>query len=325
MGYSKQIYKLAAAELRTRRERAEALAAQHKQEFARVCPAVSDIESEMAKTGLEAVKAIGAGENAVEMVRALAKYNLELQAKRKALLLENGFSENYLLPDYTCPLCKDTGVRDNAPCVCYQALLRDLAYQELAKSTPLRLCDFDSFSLTAYSDKPDANGVVPREEMRTIFEHCKAYAENFTLESDSLFFFGATGLGKTHLSLAIADKVIQKGFGVVYGTAQNLLTRLEKERFGRAEDADTENLLLGCDLLILDDLGTEFTTAFTVAAVYNILNTRELSGKPTIINTNLSLGELEQKYTARISSRILGKYAIYRFVGADQRIAKRFE
>lgn len=325
MKYAKQIYTRASAELRARRERAEATAAHHKQEFARVCPAVTDIENEMAKTGLEAVKAVGAGENAVEIVRKLAKYNLELQAKRKALLSEHGFAEDYLLPAYTCPICKDSGVKDNAPCTCYQTLLRELAYQELAESTPLRLCGFDSFSLSAYSDTPDANGIVPREEMREIFTRCKTYADTFSLESESLFFFGATGLGKTHLSLAIADRVIQKGFGVVYGTAQNLLTRLEKERFGKAEDADTETMLLECDLLILDDLGTEFTTAFTTAAVYNILNTRELSGKPTIINTNLSLSELEKKYTERISSRILGKYDIYQFIGNDQRIAKRFE
>lgn len=325
MGYTKQIYKLAAAELKARREYAESVAARHKQEFVQKCPAVLDIENEMAKTGLEAVKAVGAGENALEIVQNLAKYNLELQTKRRELLKENGFAEDFLLPAYTCPICKDTGVKDNAPCGCYQSLLRELAYRELAKTTPLQLCDFSTFSLNAYSDKPDTNGVVPREEMLTIYERCKTYAESFSANSASLFFFGATGLGKTHLSLAIADRVIQKGFGVVYGTAQNLLTRLEKERFGRIEDTDTESMLLDCDLLILDDLGTEFTTGFTVAAVYNILNTRELSGKPTIINTNLSLSELEQKYSSRISSRILGKYEIYQFVGADQRIAKRFE
>lgn len=325
MGYAKQIYKLAAAELKARRERAEAIAAQHKQEFVCACPAVLDIESEMAKTGLEAVKAVGAGENALEIVQNLAKYNLELQAKRKELLKENGFPEDFLLPPYACPICGDTGNHNNAPCTCYQTLLKELAYQELAMATPLKLCDFESFSLSAYANVPDADGVTAREEMQTIYERCREYAEGFTTESNSLLFFGATGLGKTHISLAIANKVIQKGFGVVYGTAQNLLTRLEKERFGRIEDADTESLLLDCDLLILDDLGTEFTTGFTVAEVYNILNTRELSGKPTIINTNLSLSELEEKYTTRISSRILGKYNIYQFVGNDQRIARRSE
>lgn len=325
MGYAKQIYKSAAAELKARRDRAEAVAAQHKQEFVRVCPAVLDIEGEMAKTGLEAVKAVGAGDNAVKIVQSLAKYNLELQAKRKALLKENGFPQDFLLPAYTCSICNDTGIHNNAPCACYRTLLKELAYQELAKTTPLQLCDFESFSLNAYANTPDTNGIIAQEEMQAIYERCREYAENFTASANSLFFFGATGLGKTHLSLAIADKVIQKGFGVVYGTAQNLLTRLEKERFGKIEDTDTESLLLECDLLILDDLGTEFTTGFTVAAVYNILNTRELSGKPTIINTNLSLSELEEKYTTRISSRILGKYEIYRFIGNDQRIAHRTE
>ncbi len=321
MGYSKQIYKQAAAELRARRERAQADAELHKAQFIEKCPVVLDIESEMAKTGLEAVRAVGAGKNALEIVNRLAKYNLELQAKRKELLLENGFPENFLQPAYICPKCADTGVVDGAPCECYQKLLKELAYKELAVATPLKLCGFDSFSLSVYTDVPDESGIAPRQEMAEILACCKNYAEQFTPDSGSLFFFGNTGLGKTHLSLAIAQTVIQKGYGVVYGTAQNLLTKLEKERFGRAEDADTESLLLDCDLLILDDLGTEFTTSYTVSAVYNIVNTRSLRGKPTIINTNLRIAELENKYTDRVVSRILGSYTVLHFQGDDLRIA----
>lgn len=320
MGYSKQIYKQAGAELKARREHAQAVAALHKKQFAEKCPAVLDIETEMAKTGMEAVKAVGAGENALEIVQKLAKYNLELQKKRRELLSENGFPENFLLPDYTCSLCDDTGVKDGEACTCYKNLLKSLAYKELAEATPLKLCDFDSFSLSNYSDKADENGVVAREEMRDILSRCKAYADEFTPTSESLFFYGRTGLGKTHLSLAIAQTVIKKGYGVVYGTAQNLLTKLEKERFGQIENADTEALLLDCDLLILDDLGTEYTTNYVVSAIYNLVNTRALSGKPTIINTNLPIRKLEEKYTDRVVSRILGNYTVMHFQGRDLRI-----
>ncbi len=323
MGYSKQIYTRAAAVLKSRHEQAEQTAAAHKAQFIAKCPEVLEIESEMAKTGLAAVKAVGAGKDAVGIIQDLAKYNLELQARRKALLFKNGFPEDYLKPVYTCPHCADTGTVDGVPCACYTKLLKELALEELARETPLKLCSFEDFSLSAYSDKPDADGLIPREEMESIYEFCKGYAESFSADSPSLFLYGKTGLGKTHLSLAIAAEAIEKGFGVVYGTAQNLLTKLEKERFGRAEDIDTEALLLDCDLLILDDLGTEFSTGFTVAEIYNIVNTRELCKKPTIINSNLDFSELKAKYTDRVTSRILGSYTVLHFTGSDMRIQLR--
>lgn len=325
MGYTKRIYARAAAELQARRKQAEEEAARHKAQVLETCPQISEIESEMAKTGLAAVKAVGAGKDAVEIINTLAKYNLELQAKRKELLLQNGFSADYLQPHYICDICADTGAADGKECACYQKLLRDLAYGELSAQTPLKLCSFDSFSLSHYANTPDANGVVPRKKMEEVFAFSKRYAETFSLDAPSLLFFGNTGLGKTHLSLAIGAAAIEKGYGVVYGSAQNLFSKLEKEHFGKTDTADTEEMLLDCDLLILDDLGTEFTTGFVTAAFYNIVNTRLLSGKPTVINTNLSFEELEKKYTNRVVSRILGCYEIRYFYGEDMRVKKRFE
>lgn len=323
MGYSKQIYARANTELKARRSRAEKVAAEHKAKFRAVCPEATDIENEMAKTGLAAIRAVGAGKDAVKVIENLAKYNLELQSQRKALLLEHGFSEDYLIPAFTCPACEDNGTVDGKMCDCYKKLLRDLAFEELSSQAPLKLCSFDSFSVSAYSNIPDADGHVPFAEMQAIFNYCKSYAESFSESAESLFLYGKTGLGKTHLSLAIASAAIEKGYGVVYGTAQNLLTRLEKERFGRAEDQDTEHLLLDCDLLIIDDLGTEFRTSFTVAEIYNLVNTRELLHKPTIINSNLNLSEMKKEYTDRVTSRILGSYRILHFCGNDMRIELR--
>lgn len=323
MGYSKKTYAKVQRILKERRQMAERTVAQHKAEFANKCPEVLKIEREMAQTALSAIKTVGSGQDVAEIIPNLAARNLELQEERKELLQKNGFPENYLMPQYVCPICEDKGYVDGKTCVCYEKLLKEQAYAQLAEETPLSLSDFESFTLSLYSNQPDENGLIPREEMKGIYQFCKGYAENFSLESDSLFLYGKTGLGKTHLSLAIAAKAINKGFGVIYGSAQNLLSKLESERFGRTENEDTESLLLNCDLLILDDLGTEFTTGYTVSEIYNIINTRGLRRKPTIINSNLDFSELQKKYTDRITSRILGNYTVLHFCGGDIRIALR--
>ena len=162
--------------------------------------------------------------------------------------------------------------------------------------------------------------------MGEIAQFCKDYALDFSLESPSLFMHGATGLGKTHLSLAIANEAIARGYGVVYGSAPNMFSQLEREHFGRQYNNERtyEQELLETDLLIIDDLGVEFSTPFTVSCVYNIINSRILSRKPTIIRTNLTPRELEDKYTQRITSRIIGGFVSLRFIGRDIRQIKSY-
>ncbi len=323
MGYAKQIYTRAAEILRQRREQAETQALMRKAQVLKVCPEIEEIERQMAQTGLAAVHAISAGEKAEEAVRALAVRNLELQEKRRELLAQHGFPADCLHPVYTCPKCSDTGSVDGQMCDCHKKLLRDLAYRELASESPLKLSDFDSFRLDVYDTVPNADGLIPREEMEAILRICQNYADTFSDKAQSLFMYGKTGLGKTHLSLAIAAAAIEKGYGVVYGSAQTLFGKLEKEHFGREPYADTESLLTDCDLLILDDLGAEYTTGFTKAAVYNIVNTRLLCARPTILNSNLTFSELEARYSDRVTSRILGSYTVLHFVGSDMRIRLR--
>ena len=323
MGYSKSVLTRAAQILRERRASAESKAQQQREAVLKVCPELITIEREMSATGLAAVRAVGDPQHARKTVQALAKRNLELQEERRRLLKSAGFEETCLQPAYTCAKCSDTGYLDGKPCACRRKLLRDLAFQELAAQSPLKLSDFQSFRLDLYDDTPDETGLVPREEMAAILSICKAYADGFSEHADSLFLYGKTGLGKTHLSLAIAAAAIEKGYGVVYGSAPTLLDKLEKERFGRAPDADTESLLADCDLLILDDLGAEYTTGYTKAALYELLNTRLLRGKPTILNSNLTFPELEARYTDRVTSRILGNYTVLHFAGGDMRIRLR--
>ena len=162
--------------------------------------------------------------------------------------------------------------------------------------------------------------ISPYARMEKILNFCESYAVNFTPKSRSILFQGGSGLGKTHLSLAIAKEVIGNGYGVVYSSAPDILSRLESERFNDDKTTDaTENLLKECDLLIIDDLGTEFLTQFTLSKIYNIINTRMLLKKPIIISTNLTLKELEKSYHQRLVSRIIGEMLRLKFIGRDIR------
>ena len=179
---------------------------------------------------------------------------------------------------------------------------------------------FDNFILDYYSEQPMENAIVPRQRAEKIFDTCRKYAQNFSLSSKNLIFFGGAGLGKTHLSLAIANVVINKGYNVCYGTSQNICDDLQSEQFGRTDNITyTKNQVLMCDLLVLDDLGTEIDNQYSIAALYNIVNSRLLSGRPTIISTNYTFDRLEEKYDKRITSRLTGEYVPFYFIGNDIR------
>ncbi|MCR4615438.1 MAG: ATP-binding protein [Clostridiales bacterium] len=324
MNYNKKLRAAADRELERRRHTAESIQRQNREEVLKKLPRIGELERELAGTGAEIVKIIAAGGNVKKSIDKLSKENLKVQEERKNLLVSGGYPEDYLEVKYTCPKCKDTGFVEGRRCDCYREILRALAYKELCGNAPLDKSGFDNFKLSYYPDTRDgATGVVPKKKMAEILTFCKSYAEDFDTASPSLLMYGATGLGKTHLSLAIASEAVKKGFGVIYGSAQNLLIKLEKERFGRSGEGEAEEALLGCDLLVIDDLGAEFATQFTVAAMYNIINTRLLSGLPTIISTNLSPEELEEKYTQRITSRIIGNYICLPFCGKDIRQIKK--
>ncbi len=319
MTYSPAEYEQAKREIENRRNDSEKAQKLRHDEVAKKCPELLLIEQEMANAGLSAIKALGMGEDAVDYIKKLEKASLSAQTKRKALLLDNGYSEDYLKIKYHCPLCEDKGFKDGRMCTCHKLILRKNAYKKLSGNFPVDKCTFLNFNLDYYSD---AGEISPKKRMSAVFDYCKKYADGFTSHSPSLFMYGRTGLGKTHLSLAIAGKVINRGYGVIYASAQNILNKLENEKFGRSDTFTTEKKLIECDLLILDDLGTEFATQFTVSAIYNIVNSRLLSNKPTIISTNLTFDELEKIYSQRISSRILSEYTHLQFDGTDVRQLK---
>lgn len=326
MGYSKNIYLSAQNKLEKRRKRALEELDTRRETANAAIPELTEIQNRIAECGAQVIGAFAKGKNGKAYVEQLAKESLAAQKKRKELLAAAGFPENYLEPLYCCEICEDTGITDDGICTCQRKLLIETAKDELEKTAPLRKSTFESFSLDYYPDTPDSGGVYPKRRMSEIVRFCEEYASDFSLRSPSLFMHGATGLGKTHLSLAIANIATERGYGVIYASAPCLFSELEKEHFGRFNPNDRiyEKEIMETDLLIIDDLGIEFTSQFTVSCVYNIINSRMLSRKPTIISTNMTPTELEDKYTQRITSRIIGSYTSLLFTGKDIRQLKKY-
>lgn len=288
-------------------------------------PRLQEIDRELSQIGIDTAKAVLKSADSALSMRQLAKRSLALQKEYDDILDQLGLQKNALEPVYVCDKCNDTGYieKDNRTvvCDCLKKLMGDIACEKLNAESPLKLCTFESFNLNYYSDRPDASGSVPFNRMSNIFNYCRNYADNFTASSRSLVMRGATGLGKTHLSLAIANEVIRKGMSVVYVSAPDILSKLEREHFNHNyhEEENTFNSLMKCDLLIIDDLGTEFVTLFTISTVYNLFNSRILSGKPMIMNTNLTINELLTTYSQRFVSRMMGSCDKLEFIGEDIR------
>lgn len=268
--------------------------------------------------------ALSRGQNAGEAVAKVKEKNLKLQDERKAELHRLGYPEDYLDDKPACPKCRDTGYNGSEVCECLMNIYMDEQRKELSKLLKMGQETFDAFRLDYYDTIPNENtGISPRQTMSVVYEYCKMYAEYFSEKSSSLFLTGGTGLGKTFLSTSIAKVVSEKGYSVVYETACALFANFEAIQFSKG-DVDNSELrrYMSCDLLILDDLGTEMTTAFTMSALYSLINTRLASGKKTIISSNLSRADLRRRYSPQIVSRIEGEYKTLVFAGKDIRIAK---
>ncbi len=252
---------------------------------------------------------------------ALSKLQNEmsaLSAARAEILKSAGISELR----YDCERCQDTGYINGKICDCIHSAAKDILISDMSKSIPLGTCRFENFDLNYYQNTDD--GANPRKRMTQILKLCREYVINFDPRTaDSLLFMGNTGLGKTHLTLAMVCELINKGYDVIYGTSYNLFSEMETEHFERHTN-NAYSAAIGCDLLVVDDLGGEFVSPYIQSLLYNVINTRDLSGKPTIINTNLSMAEIAERYTPRVASR-LTKYVAKRFIGNDIRQLKAME
>lgn len=234
---------------------------------------------------------------------------------KNEILQKNGLENGHKV---FCTKCNDEGYYNNTLCDCVKAEALKLRYEALAKEMPIENSTFDNFQLTYYKKTAEENGFTPRKVMKKTLEICKDFCDNFP-SGENLFFCGNTGLGKTHLSLSIANEVIAKGYDVLYGSAQNIISKIGKEQMSFNADGEYLESVLNCDLLILDDLGTEFNTNLSSSVVYNIINTRLLRNLSTVISTNLTMKEIEKIYSPRIVSRLNGHYTMRLFLGEDIR------
>lgn len=323
MAYKSTAYQKAINMLERRRERATLEANSRMLEISQKIPEITEIQTELSSIGCSISKLFFRGSDIEAEVARLREKSLSLQQKKRELLVKNGYDENALTIKYFCSVCSDTGYVNNRMCSCHRELLKEIERDALRRIAPLDASTFDTFDLRYYPDEVMENGVNPREKASKIFEQCRLYAQSFNAHSPNLMFMGGTGLGKTHLSLAIANVAISKGYSVTYGTSQNILSDLQNENFGRTDNIYyNEYDVLHTDLLILDDLGTEYRNQYSVACLYNIINTRILQKRPTIISTNVDFDQLNNDYDQRITSRIAGEYSILALEGNDIRYIK---
>lgn len=324
MNGNKEILNRAIDIINQRRNRAKTINDLHFDEVNSKIPEMGEINRQLAKTGLEILNAVESRERVAEKIRSLREKNLQAQQMVRALLKQNGYPEDYLQIKYTCESCCDTGFHNGERCECLSSLAAKLSIESLNSSSQIELCSFDSFQLDYCRGTTPEETAKSREIMNRIYAYCKNYAAGFSASSKNVLMLGKTGLGKTHLSLAIASEVLKKGYNVLYDSALNYLRKIEREHFGRDKgDVDTLEMLISADLLILDDLGAEFDTPFYTSTIYNIINTRMIKGMPTIISTNLSLDGIQKKYEDRIFSRLFASYECLEFVGVDVRLIKR--
>ncbi len=278
---------------------------------------IAEIDAELTKTGLLLFRTACAGED----ITPVRERNLALQQKRKEVLLSLGLPTDYTEPQFVCKKCNDTGYEGTSMCSCFREMLVMENLKASGIGNLVERQSFENFDLERYKSQ----GSEAYEQMCHYFKFARLYAENFSQKSKNLLLIGTTGTGKTHISTAIAKCVIERGYTVLYDSAQNIVGAYEADRFhsGYGEYHPAAEKYTECDLLIIDDLGTEFVNAFTVSCLYNLFNTRQNRGLPTIISTNLSPNELTSRYEDRIYSRIIGHdYIILQFVGDDYRLVR---
>jgi DNA replication protein DnaC len=305
----------------------------HLEEVENKIPEIVQLNGQIANTSRNIiVTALSKGVDVKSQVERIKSANLYAQKRVDDLLTQHGYPKDYLSINYHCKDCCDTGyVNDSTTyCKCVNRLVSEINAEWINKNTSLQLSSFETFSLDFYDkDKYyDINGIMISEykNILDIFNDCKNYAEHFNLTYPSILMMGPTGLGKTHLSLAIARVVSNAGYSVAYNSAMDLFSAIEKEKFNNkynSDGMDTLESVLTVDLLILDDLGVEYDNRFYKSVLYNIINTRIIRNLPTIINTNLTVEDLNEKYENRITSRLF-TYQIMVFYGRDIRQRKDY-
>ena len=315
MSYSRKNVELVNREFEQRRADNKATQQKNLKKAYSLCPELMSVDNELSRVGMEIFALAMKGKEYFDAnIGALKEKNENLQKRRTELLISVGLSSDFTDLKYDCTLCDDTGYIEAKMCKCYKQALTLKGYESSGLSRLLDAQSFESFTLDAYPEEA-------RPVMKKNYTKLKKFANEFSERKESFLLAGNTGLGKTHLSSAVAKHLIENGYDVVYEIAQNIFSDFDTDRF-RDRYGDSEILserYFDCDLLIIDDLGTEIVTSNTESYLYNIINTRLNKNLPIIINTNLTGAEIEKLYHQRITSRLFGEFTILKFEGSDVR------
>lgn len=289
------------------------------QEVYQKCPKIKEIDDEMYSLGQNTLREILANPDKKGLKEELHKKYEILKQERKEILIKNNIPLDFDKVKYRCEKCQDTGyIEGVGRCSCFNQRVLDCMYEQSKMQELFKTQNFDMFRMDYYSDKVyEKYGKTPRKQMEEIKPFCEKYADNFALAKKSLCFYGDTGLGKTFMSSCIAKRLIDNGFTVLYIRAAKLFNLLEDEKFGRNTDKVEE--LYACDMLVVDDLGTEPDGKNNAAYLLELINERIMNNKKLIINTNLNFAGMEKKYTKRFSSRLIESFNVLVFFGEDIR------
>ena len=319
MSYNRDDYIRIKSEYSRKYLEAQERARERQVELHSMIPRVHEIDALLSRTGLDIMSVISDGKRTQERIAKIRERNDALLSERGSILRGAGYPEDYSDIKYECSKCGDTGFVGTKMCDCMRRALILAGYESSGLGALIRTQSFDNFSLDYYRTA-GANA----ESMRHSVENLRAFAEGFDRDTYKNFLFiGGTGLGKTHLSTAVAKTVIDRGFDVLYVTSVGMLGDFEAKRFGDGIGAKNDTSRYAeAELLILDDLGTEVCNQFTLSCIYDVINMRINNRRSTIINTNLSSKEIEAKYNERIYSRLIGEYYPILFSGTDIRRQK---
>ena len=310
------------AEYEKSRQEAESRRALVVDEINKKFPRLKEIDNEINMLGLKNMKRISKNpEKAEEYNRELKEKFNYFEKERAAIIKMNGIDPEYKKPKYSCKKCSDRGIDGNGVlCSCYKQKLTNELYNASNLGEILKNQNFDNFSFDYYSKEKGKEKISPLDNMKNIYNGAKQFCQGKTKKN--LLFYGSSGLGKTFLSSCIAKEIMDNGEIVIYIRASKLLSMYEDYKFNRQKNEDFIDNIYNADLLIIDDLGTENATKMNVSFIFDVIDERIIQSKRTIINTNLTNGELKEKYNTRMISRIAENYNVYRFYGEDIRLLK---
>lgn len=318
MQTKEQLYKTALRQVQSSRQRALVVAKQKYETALQQIPQLGALKNQFRFVQAQLAKSQIMG--TTESVASLQQQAQQIEQNINTIVSEHTIS---LQPQFQCSLCQDTGEYQGKTCRCIHLLVCELRRQEISAISPLELSTFESFSLSYYPNQYDKElQLNPYQHMSEIFDYCQKYATHFSTQNPNLLMTGTAGLGKTHLALSIANTAIQRGADVVYISCRNLFDQMEQDKF--SSNNHLKKMVLEAELLVLDDLGTEYLTQYGISFLYDIVNSRILRRLPTIYTTNIIKEDmLRARYTEKTSSRLLGCCELLNFQGNDIRLFEK--